>query len=531
MSKRLLAAAAAALLFVLPAGGATAHAAGIAASPARAADVSAGRALERIRIAVGYRSLARLRLGIAIVEGSDQAGEPLTRLIGAEGLNLRSGSEFGQDGRVAWQYDSRRQAAVPMNRRQFEKLAWPIWARSWRWLDRDSGIKASVLEAESDGKLLALRLTTREELVPATVFVDRSTWLPVRLVVPYDRGPYTASWSDYRRVLGFLLPFRTVSNYRGESVSLVRSVRPLERKEAALRPPPLPRDHSFDDRAPAFVPVRRGTPVAPGDPGHAYVRPEVDGREIGPFLFDSGADGMMIDTRLADALGMPIIGSANSIGADGRPRPGTYRRGKSFRLGRLTIVDPVYLAVDLSANNAPPGEKRAGVIGYDLFARALVEFHGTGDRIAICDPATYRLRAGKWRPLEHLDATPAVRTRLEGDKTGLFQVDTGSAATVDFYPEFSRRERLLEGRATTLHTSQGAGGSFEIQVGRLSLFELAGRKFRDIEVAFRMQGFGRDGGAGVIGRELLAGFTTIFDYPGHRIAFAPIDARAGGCGK
>jgi hypothetical protein len=282
---------------------------------------------------------------------------------------------------------------------------------------------------------------------------------------------------------------------------------------------------------PASVEVRRGVPFSPADPGHAYVRPEVDGKVIGSFLFDSGADGMMIDTKLADELGMPIIGSTNSIGADGRPRPGTFRRGKSLRLGRLTIENPVYLAVDLSANNAPPGEKRAGVIGYDLFARAVVEFGGTGDRIAICEPGRYRLRAGRWRILEHIDSTPAVRARFEGGRQGLFQVDTGSAATVDFYPGFTQREHLLEGRATTSHSSQGAGGAFAVEVGRLSSFAFGGSTFRNVEVDFRTGGIGRDGGAGVIGRELMAGFRTVFDYPNGRIAFAPLDARAGACGE
>ena len=388
----------------------------------------------------------------------------------------------------------------------------------------------SILPAESDARHIALRLERQGGIVPATLFVDRTTWLPASLVVPYDRGPFTASYSDYRPALGMVLSHRIETSYRGSSASVVTSVRPLAKAEARFAMP-QPADYSFDDRSPALLELRRGTPIAAGDPGHVYARPEVDGKALGWFLFDSGADGMMIDTRLADELGMPIIGRTNSIGADGNPRPGTFRRGKTFRLGRLTIKDPVYLAVDLSANNAPAGEKRAGVIGYDLLARAIVEFHGTGDRIALCDPARYRLPAGaRWQPLGFMDSTPAIRTRFEGGRTGLFQLDTGSAASVDFYPGFTQRERLLEGRATREHRSQGAGGAFPVAVGRLADFELGGRHFRNLEVSFRTGGIGRDGGAGVIGRELMAGFTTVFDYPHRRISFAPLRSASRACG-
>jgi hypothetical protein len=378
--------------------------------------------------------------------------------------------------------------------------------------------------------LIALRLERRGGVLAATLFVDRSTWLPHRLVVPYDRGPFTAVYSDYRRALGIMLPHRIESKYRDSSVSTVTAVRRLSPGKGDFSMA-RPADYSFDNGAPALLSLRRGTPVAVGDPGHVYARPAIDGREQGWFLFDSGADGMMIDTKIADALGMPIIGRTNSIGADGNPRPGTFRRGKSFRLGRLTIENPVYLALDLSANNAPAGEKRAGVIGYDVLARAVVEYSGTGDKVALCDPARYRAPArARWQALHFIDSTPAVWASAEERRQALFQVDTGSAATVDFYPGYTVRERLLEGRQTRSLRSQGAGGSFAVEVGRLASFEFAGKRFRDVEVSFRTGGIGRDGGAGVIGRELMAGFTTIFDYPHRRIAFAPIAAGGRACG-
>ena len=134
-----------------------------------------------------------------------------------------------------------------------------------------------------------------------------------------------------------------------------------------------------------------------------------------------------------------------------------------------------------------------------------------------------------WLLLDFIDRTPAVRTRLEGNRSGLFQVDTGAAGAVDFYKQFVDETRLLDGRATREQVSTGAGGDFTLLAGTLAWIDFGGRRFRNVEVGFRTAA-GREGG-GVIGRELLAPFRTIFDYRKLRIALAAESgsATASGC--
>jgi hypothetical protein len=478
--------------------------------------------LEGVREATGAAALERLR-GFAI-EGE---GGPL--LLGTRRGEVKLGGEAVYDGEVAWRFDERRRSGVPLNLRQLEKLAWPLWVRSGWWLNPASGIAVEALPAESSAELIALRLKRSGGIVPATVFVDRRTLLPARLVVPYDRGPMTMLFSDWRPALGGRIAFTVESTYRDTQRRQAISVRPLRAGEWAAFALPAPQDYRFDPAAPALLPVQYGTPFAGGAPPHVYVTPEVDGKALGPFLLDSGADGMMIDEKLADSLGMPVIGLTNSMGADGNPRPATFRRGKTFRIGRLVVENPVYLALDLSKNNAPPGTARAGVIGYDMFARAAVEFVGAGERVAICDPERYRLPAGAhWQKLYFMDSAPAIRTRFAGGD-GLFQVDTGSAATVEFYPGVAPALLALAGAREL--TSSGAGGTYRVRVGRLSWLDLGPNRVRDVEAAFRTSGVGRDGGTGVIGRDLLRPFTTIFDYRHRRIAFPAGGAPAAAVAK
>jgi hypothetical protein len=496
------------------------------AAPAAATTPSVSPVLAAIRRAVGFNALGRLAPGFAIVDrGGD--GQNTTIALGVRRGEYRIGDETGFDGHYRWQADSRRGIAIPNALRQHEKAAWPLWVRSHWWLQPASGINAALIPAETNQAQIALGLRRDGGVVPATLYIDRATMLPQRLVVPYDRGPYEARFSDWQPYRGVLIARRVDSRYRSEST--VRTERIERLGGADFGPPPMRADASFDPAAPAFVPVRRAPDFSPGVRGHSFVQVRVDGQDAGWWLVDSGADGMLIDEALADRLGMPVLGESRSVGADGQPRRATWRRGRSFSVGRLTYRDPLFLAVDLAGATAPPGERRSGVIGYDVFARAVAEYGRDGDAFALCDPRLYRPSRGiAWQPLDFIDQTPAVTARIEGNREGLFQIDTGAAGSVDFYQQFVEAKRLLEGRETREVQSSGAGGAFSMRAGRIGWIALGGRRFADQEVGFRTTA-GRDG-AGVIGRGLLQPFRIIFDYPHRRIAFIPSN-RAGGAGS
>lgn len=501
-----------------------------ASRPDSAEQPGTGQIMEAVRRAVGYRHLRAFRSGIALTEQAAGASTAETVLIGTSRGAIRSGDGFGFDGNYRWQHDQRWGAAIPSPQRLHEKNAWPIWIRGHWWLNPASGIRVEVDPATSGAEEVALRLTLPEGLVPATVYVNRSTWLPMRFSVPYEHGPFEARLSDWRPVRGVLLPFAVDSSYR-ERRSEWRVVTAAPVASAAdFTPPSAPADYHFDSSLPPAPRTLAGAPFPSGTPGHVYVAASADGR-AGWWHFDSGSDSMIIDEAVADSLGMEVIGKHRSMGADGTPREGTWRRGRTFSIGSMTIERPVFRAMDLSANNAPPGERRMGTIGYDLFARSVVEYARGGHEVRICDGARYRLpRGGRWQRLEHIDATPAVRALVEGRLAGLFQVDTGSAGSIDFAQPFHERHRLTEGREGRDARVLGSGGSFAVRVGRLARFDFAGRRWDNLEVSFRTGGVSREGSAGTLGRELLEPFRTVFDYGRHRIAFLPLAAGPGRCG-
>jgi len=503
-----------------------------ACSPCTPAAIDGGAEGVRaaVRRALGYERMLRLPAGFEVVETDEAGRDTVVVRFGPRGELLHAGrgapwADLGFDGGYAWQVTGRNPGvADPLSLRNREKLLTPLWVRGGWWLSPRAPFRLAVVDSLSDASRTALSLRAPGGVVGSTVFVDRGSSLPTSLVVEYERGPNRFVFEDYREVLGFRVPFRVTSTYAGNSsVRRVVEVRPVAGEaRAAYAVPPLPADHAFDPAQPPALAVARAAPYADGTPGHVFVRPRVDGREVGWWNLDSGAEAMTIDAALADSLGLPVVGRTAMTGSDGRRREVTIRRARTFTLGPLTLRDPLLLAEDLSATTAPPGTRRGGAVGYPLFRHAVVVFARGGDSVAVHDPAAYALPSGaRWAALSFIDLTPAACAAIEGGRRGLYQLDTGNAGTATLYGPYLARENLLAGRETRAVTSAGTGGAFQTTVGRLAWIELAGKRWENVEVEMRTGGASREGGAGVIGRVLLRDFTVVFDVPDRRLALLP----------
>jgi hypothetical protein len=495
--------------------------------PLAAGEPGVRQVLANVRKAIGYDRLKGLKRGFMLEEYSgDHVDDPTTMWFGTNGeyrqaTKAADDRPLGYDGKFGWQID-RNGLPAPLPQRLREKILIPAWVRGGWWLNERAPFVFSPLPSETNEKQVALNMRLEGGLVGAKIILDRATWLPSTLVVEYERGPYTLALKDYQETsMGFRVPAATSVNYRGKDTEYrMKSVAEIAKEtNAPFAVPPLPADTTFDNRLPAELKVAQGVPFSDGAPGHFYVRPLVDGKDVGWFHFDTGADMMQIDTKLADELKMPVLGKSQTRGADGKPQDVTIRQGKTFQLGRVTVKNPIFLATDMSGRNAPPGEKRAGYLGYPLFARVLMEVTGGGKTIALYDPKSYKLGKGRWQELSYIDMTPAVFCRLEGNRRGLFQLDTGTVGTVTFYEKYVKDEKLLEGRKVKEETNVGAGGTYRELTGHIEWFELAGYRFKNPEASFRVAGLSREGGAGVVGREFLSVFKIVFDYPDRRIAF------------
>jgi len=243
--------------------------------------------------------------------------------------------------------------------------------------------------------------------------------------------------------------------------------------------------------------------------------------EARPFVIDTGADHLYLDSELAKTLNPSSWGERESLGA----KPGVkWGMLATFEVGPMVLQHTVVGVTDFSAASASFGERLAGLLGYPFFANAVVEVDYPHGSVSCFDPKTYRLPRGHWQPLTLIGNRPTLPARLEGNIEGQFLVDTGNTSTVLFFPEFVEKHALLDNRAVRRVTHTSVKGDAETLAGRIAWFELAGRRFEKPIVQFDLPSnppASQARFAGVIGRGFLREFVVVFNYPESKIALLP----------
>lgn len=405
------------------------------------------------------------------------------------------GSEWVSDGERAWERSWNNPARELHGAEREFLLIMMSAMRDGRHDSAPGGLDVvAELDPES-GHLLTLR-RAEEGLENAVRFEDWSVRDGVRVPARIRRGDL-------------------------EGVHDVLEVHEVGRESVAGFAPPAdpPRDWSFTAGAAPELELR----VAAS--GHLLVHPRVDGQDVGWFIFDSGAGAMCLDAGLTERLGAERFGRVTAIGVAGRAET-DFTRTRSFTLGPMTLDEPIFVLLDL-AFLAPYFEVPiAGIVGHELFARAVVEYETAPDpRISLHAREDYRLIEGaRWEPMIVSERIPIVRARFEGGHEDWFRLDTGANGTVAFHAPAVERYGLLDARATTPAQAGGVGGSGEVRVGRLAWLELGGARFEEFDAQFYVGEVGAFADAdtcGNLGLDLLRNFRLVFDARGERIAFLP----------
>jgi hypothetical protein len=367
---------------------------------------------------------------------------------------------------------------------------------------RDEGLYVAVLSI--GGGLLEARL-----------HVDAATLLPSSLSWESLRGTERLDLAEYDDPLGFMVP-HVVTHWVGDMAiarQRVVSVAPAVSGVRFSMPESRPRDAAFAGKSRVEV-TRART-------GHFLVRPEVDGADLGWFVFDSGASSSVISSRAARRLDLRRLGTVPVVSVFGRQEQ-PAGRARSLALGPLTISAPFFVEMDTSPIEQAFGAEIGGILGYDVFSRAVVEVEAAVPAISLHDPDSYELRGGAWQPLTLHYQTPAVGAAFDGHE-GLFRLDLGAsgspAGNVTFHAPAVEWLGLLSER----DVERTAVGEQQVAFGRIGWFELAGRRFENPDAMFAL---GKGGVFddpyldGNVGLSFLAPFRVVFDYQRRRIAFA-----------
>jgi hypothetical protein len=389
------------------------------------------------------------------------------------------------------------------------------WVTTGQWALGDCPLTRRLTDLS--GGQISLEIKPKDGETPATLTLDEDTMLPKKLKYWTESGDETWSFSDYQKFGGRTLPRHTT-----HQMSQTTDWYDIDKAEQAKVNPAefaLPKpdfsDTSYSDATGNEIEIRRIF-------GYLFVRPLVNGKDVGWFFLDSGADVMCIDPKFAQNDQFEDLGTDTTAGVVAVVKLKIFR-GKSFQLGPVTIKNPTFYGFDMTPFQAF-GIQVSGICGYDFLARSVLQVDPKALKIKIFNPAIApKFDNVRWEHLTFNGNTPSITCSFEGDHSGVFSLDTGSSSTVDLFSPIVAKLGLLQGRETASVNTGGAGGSAESKTGTISYFEVGGHRFDKPTVGLQVtkQGvFASPYLAGNVGMGFLGHFRLIFDYGHSRMGFA-----------
>lgn len=241
-----------------------------------------------------------------------------------------------------------------------------------------------------------------------------------------------------------------------------------------------------------------------------FVRASVNDAAPAWFIVDSGASGCVIDTAFAQRLGLHTEGQKQITGAGKGSVTATFAKDVTFRFGGASLPVASSYVLDLSSQRTLQGRDVAGILGYDLFARWVVDLDFESRVMTLLDPASY-VPTSNVIPFTLTKKTPHVKVLITLPKkkavTREVLVDSGSSDAIDddVLAQSADKVEIVGG--------VGLGQEFRTTLGRAAFVQIG---------PFAMEKpVGSPGGVPLIGLEILRRFHLTFDYSRSRLVLSP----------
>lgn len=337
-------------------------------------------------------------------------------------------------------------------------------------------------------------------LIVASMYVDTREWLPTRMRMRVCGDDESWSYEDWKNVgatrgdasgdnakpypalttlkgaAGGTQTFRTDGARANSGVGPGYYRRPGTLPGDALGRPervdpgagPGPSPNRFDNAGSVRFDARKRPEVniEEARSSHVLVRPLIDGVDVGPFILDTGASGLVISGAAAERLNLRSFGEVWVSGVAGKV-PCNFRRGKTLELGPITIDAPVFMEMSVGGIVSGSSEPVAGIVGFDVFKSAVLEVGPGGAPVRLYDPKAFVPPVTwDWKPLLMVSNVPHVAADFAGAPRGkpqIFMIDSGAGgADCIFHARAVRDmnlEKLLPGTKRASSRVRGVGGS------------------------------------------------------------------------
>ena len=243
-----------------------------------------------------------------------------------------------------------------------------------------------------------------------------------------------------------------------------------------------------------------------------FLKVGVNGQSPVWFILDTGASGNVLDSGLAQKMGLKTEGERQGTGAGKGTVQIKFVKNVTFDLpGLSTPAESVYV-IDLSGQPALMGREVGGILGYDFFLPYVVEVDYPGQLVTLYDPATFKYSgAGEAIAFTLVKKTPRipVKIKIPGreavERQVLIDSGSGDAVDDDVMAQSPNKLEVVGG--------VGLGQEFRTTVGRAESVQIGRYMLK--------QPVGVSGGVSLIGNELLRRFHVTIDYSRQKLFLEP----------
>lgn len=422
-------------------------------------------------------------------------------------------ASVGFTGRVFWG-TSRNGFTVPF----VGDLAKYYLATDAMFMEGASELPAAFRGTDSvDGKPVSVVRVTMSGAAPMDLYIDPETGAFSRVVVDPDGTEETRydihSYMDIghgKKMIGSWSIDGSKSTYSYTKATVNSKVTNEE-----LHPPAPTAAWDFKSDKPFKIKVTSE---------RIYVDAVVNGVP-GRFILDTGASEIAFTDDFANRAKAKDVGKSKAYGIGGDTKT-RLRSVDTIQIGGNTLSNVVVSTLNERFEDKAFNEEPAGLIGFDLFAAAIVDVNTSDQTMRIREPSSDGAQAKGGIPVivDLADEIPRVPMRVNGKVDVNAEFDTGNTSYVLVSKELrSHGVAMAIDNSTVGYLSshviiRGIGGDESVTCGQLATLTLGPIVYQNPQ-ACESYSFGSH--EALIGFDFLQHFDYVFDYPHSQIIMTP----------
>lgn len=255
---------------------------------------------------------------------------------------------------------------------------------------------------------------------------------------------------------------------------------------------------------------------------HIFISVKINQSDSLKFLFDTGADATVLNTRASDKISLNFDGTSTNVGSNGVNEVQSSS-GNEIQLGDISIENVAITAIDFGTN------KFDGIIGTDLMQNQIIaiDYHQKMLIFYKNNDINFDLydRVKLYSDIYPTYIKSEIKINNKSYK-GIFGLDTGAIDAVTLTSSFVNKNEVLHTleQAGSVHYQGSDGSIYELNLVYLPEISLGSKQFYRIPAALSNATEGIDASedlVGFFGNAFLKRFNIILDYQNHWIYFQP----------